>query len=75
MAYGLVVIPLIAVILWVILKAVKTEKNLLQAVSVFCLSYSGALVYGTLDLCFLWRLAGKRRSRLASRGFCGRSGR
>lgn len=59
MAYGLVVIPLIAVILWVILKAVKTEKNLLQAVSVFCLSYSGALVYGTLGLVFSLALGWK----------------
>jgi len=57
--YGLVVIPLIAIFLWVILKAVKTEKNLMQAVSVFCLSYSGALVYGFLGLVFSLALGWK----------------
>ena len=51
-AYGLVVIPLIASVMWVILKAAKTDKSLLQAVSAFCLSYSGALVYGILGLVF-----------------------
>lgn len=51
-AYGLVVIPLIAVIMWIILKVAKTDKSLLQAVSAFCLSYSGALIYGILGLVF-----------------------
>ncbi|NLO09951.1 MAG: hypothetical protein GX129_08830 [Clostridiales bacterium] len=51
-AYGLVVIPLIAVIIWIILKAAKTDKSLLQAISAFCLSYSGALIYGILGLIF-----------------------
>lgn len=50
MAYGLVVIPLISVFMWVILKAARTDKSLLQAVSAFCLSYSGALIYGILGL-------------------------
>lgn len=51
-AFGLVVIPLIAVIMWIILKVAKTDKSLLQAVSAFCLSYSGALIYGILGLIF-----------------------
>ena len=51
-AYGLVVIPLIASFMWVILKAAKTDKSLLQAISAFCLSYSGALIYGILGLVF-----------------------
>ena len=51
-AYGLVIIPLIGVIMWVILKAAKTDKSLLQGISAFCLSYSGALIYGILGLVF-----------------------
>jgi len=51
-AYGLVVIPLIASVMWVILKVARTDKSLLQAISAFCLSYSGALVYGILGLVF-----------------------
>ncbi len=58
-AYGLVVIPLIAAIMWVILKAAKTDKSLLQAVSAVCLSYSGALVYGILGLIFSLALGWK----------------
>jgi hypothetical protein len=51
-AYGLVVIPLIASVMWVILKAAKTDKSFIQAISAFCLSYSGALIYGILGLVF-----------------------
>ncbi|NMA93659.1 MAG: hypothetical protein GX975_03250 [Clostridiales bacterium] len=59
LAYGLVVIPIIGAILWVILKAVKTDKNLPQTVSAFCLSYSGALIYGVLGLIFSLALGWK----------------
>ena len=52
LAYGLVMIPLIGAVMWVILKAVKTDKSLLQTISAFCLSYSGALIYGVLGLTF-----------------------
>ncbi len=58
-AYGLVVIPLIASVMWVILKAAKTDKSLLQAISAFCLSYSGALIYGILGLIFSFALGWK----------------
>lgn len=50
--YGLTVIPLLGAIIWVILKAAKSDKSLRWAVSAFCLSYSGALVYGLLGLLF-----------------------
>jgi hypothetical protein len=59
--YGLVVIPLLGVILWIILKALKTEKDIGWAISSFCLSYSGALIYGILgilfSIAFEWRTA------------------
>ena len=38
--YGIIMIPLIGMVIWVILKAAKTDKSLLQAISAFCLSYS-----------------------------------
>lgn len=50
--YGLVVIPLIGVIVWAILKIFKTDKKLSWTVSAFCLSYSGALIYGIIGLVF-----------------------
>lgn len=57
--YGLLMIPLIGAIMWVILKAAKTDKSLLQAMSAFCLSYSGALLYGVLGLVFSLALGWK----------------
>lgn len=51
-AYGVVAIPLISVIAWVVLKAAKSDKDILWTISSFCLSYSGALVYGILGLVF-----------------------
>lgn len=57
--YGLVAIPLLAVVIWVILKAAKTDKSLLQAVSSFCLSYSGALIYGIAGIIFSLALGWK----------------
>lgn len=50
--YGLLVIPLLAGVIWLILKAAKMKIGLLQAVSSFCLSYSGALIYGVLGIGF-----------------------
>lgn len=50
--YGLTVIPLLGVIIWSILKLLKSEKNMKWAVSSFCLSYSGALIYGILGIIF-----------------------
>ena len=50
--YGLLVIPLLAGIIWLILKISKIRIGLLQVVSSFCLSYSGALIYGLLGIGF-----------------------
>ncbi len=50
--YGVVVIPLLAVVVWVILKTLKTDKSLGWAVTSFCLSYSGALIYGLSGIAF-----------------------
>lgn len=57
--YGLLMIPLIGAVMWAILKAAKTDKSLMQAVSAFCLSYSGALIYGVLGLVFSLALGWK----------------
>jgi hypothetical protein len=51
-AYGLLAIPLMGAIVWLILKAAKTDKDLKWAISSFCLSYSGALLFGILGLAF-----------------------
>ncbi len=59
LAYGLVVIPILGVVVWVILKAAKTDKSILEAVSAFCLSYSGALIYGILGIIFSLALGWK----------------
>jgi hypothetical protein len=44
-AFGIVVIPALAVIVWVITKAFGNKKTIKWTISAFCLSYSGALVY------------------------------
>jgi hypothetical protein len=51
-AYGLIIIPLLGGILWLIMKLVKTEKSISWAISSFCLSYSGAMIYGVLGILF-----------------------
>ncbi len=51
-AYGALVIPFLGILLWLVLKLAKAEKGMSWAVSSFCLSYSGALVYGILGLLF-----------------------
>lgn len=50
--YGAIIIPLVASFMWLILKAGKSEKSLFQTISVFCMSYSGALIYGVIGLGF-----------------------
>lgn len=57
--YGLLTIPLIAVFLWLVLKIARSDTTILQTISVFCLSYSGALVYGVLGLVFSLALGWK----------------
>ncbi|MBU7006563.1 hypothetical protein [Phosphitispora fastidiosa] len=58
-AYGLVMIPLLGAVMWLILKAARTDKSLMQAISAFCLSYSGALIYGLLGIVFSLALGWK----------------
>ena len=57
--YGAVAIPILAAIVWAIVKPMKSDKTLKWVISAFCLSYSGALVYcisGILFSLFLgWR--------------------
>lgn len=59
--YGTVLIPFLGAAIWIILKLFKTDKNITWAVTTFCLSYSGALVYGVLGVVFSlalgWRTA------------------
>ncbi len=52
LAYGLIVIPLLAVVMWLVLKIAKSERTVMETVSVLCLSYSGALIYGIFGLIF-----------------------
>lgn len=59
--YGSILIPFLGAAIWMILKVFKTDKSIKWAVSTFCLSYSGALVYGVLGIIFSlvlgWRTA------------------
>lgn len=50
--YGMIAIPLIGLLLWAILKIYKSENDIKSTISSFCLSYSGALIYGILGLIF-----------------------
>jgi len=58
-AYGLIFIPFAGVVVWAMLKLARSQKELKWVVSSFCLSYSGALVYGItgilFSLAFAWR--------------------
>lgn len=50
--YGIIVIPFIASIMWCVLKLAKSDKTIIQTISLFCLSYSGALIYGIIGIAF-----------------------
>lgn len=50
--YGITVIPLLGALIWCILKLAKSDKSIGWAISSFCLSYSGALIYGICGLIF-----------------------
>ena len=50
--YGVIFIPLIGALVWGILKLAKTDKDMKWSISSFCLSYSGAMVYGILGIVF-----------------------
>jgi hypothetical protein len=70
-AYGLVVIPLIASVMWVMLKAAKQTESV-QAISAFCLSYSGRAHLRYLGLVFFPGVgAGKSSCLWRYRGFMG----
>jgi hypothetical protein len=51
-AYGLLVIPLLGWLLWLVLKMTKSDKTMSWTISSFCLSYSGAMIYGILGIVF-----------------------
>lgn len=50
--YGAVCIPLISSLMWIVLKIGKSDKTLFQTIAVFCMSYSGSLIYGIIGLGF-----------------------
>jgi len=50
--YGMLAIPLFAVVIWLVLKVSKAETTMLETISAFCLSYSGALIYGLIGIIF-----------------------
>lgn len=51
-AYGLLAIPLLGFFIWLVLKLSRGEHQVTETISVFCLSYSGALIYGVTGLLF-----------------------
>lgn len=57
--YGMIVIPVIGFFIWMILKLTKSDKMLKVTVSSFCLSYSGALIYGLIGITFSFVLGWK----------------
>ena len=50
--YGGVAIPLLAGLVWSIARLFKSDKDIKWVISSFCLSYSGALIYGICGICF-----------------------
>lgn len=58
-AYGLLAIPLIGFFIWTILKLFRADRKVKETISSFCLSYSGALVYGVLGITFSLALGWK----------------
>lgn len=57
--YGMIVIPFIGILIWGVLKVAKTDKDMKWAISSFCLSYSGAFIYGIIGLIFSLAFAWK----------------
>lgn len=57
--YGLLAIPLLGLVIWILLKLSKSNRNITETISSFCLSYSGALVYGVLGIIFSFALGWK----------------
>lgn len=50
--YGLFIIPALGILIWIILKVMKSKETMTNTIASFCLSYSGALIYGILGLIF-----------------------
>ncbi|MDF1617198.1 hypothetical protein [Petrocella sp. FN5] len=50
--YGLLAIPFFATVIWLLLKVSKADTTILETISAFCLSYSGALIYGVIGIVF-----------------------
>ena len=50
--YGLCVIPLVGFFIWILIKLFISDRKVKETISSFCLSYSGALVYGVLGIVF-----------------------
>ena len=50
--FGAILIPILGGIIWGILKIAKSNKDIKWAISSFCLSYSGALIYGIIGIIF-----------------------
>jgi len=57
--YGLLAIPLIGFFIWTVLKLSRSDRKVKETISSFCLSYSGALVYGVLGIIFSLALGWK----------------
>jgi len=52
MVYGMLAIPLIGFFIWALLKLFRSNNDLQTTIASFCLSYSGALVYGICGIIF-----------------------
>lgn len=50
--YGGIIIPAISVLTWVLLKTIKSKIKITFAISSFCLSYCGMLIYCVFGLVF-----------------------
>lgn len=59
LAYGAIFIPLLGLMFWGLIKIAKTDMTPTQAISAFCLCYSGALIYSIFGLVFSLALGWK----------------
>ena len=50
--YGIIVIPILGLVVWLVLKLFKTSKDMKWTISAFCLSYSAALIYCSFGIIF-----------------------
>lgn len=52
LGYGAIIIPMLAILMGLILKLSKSTMDIKTTICSFCLSYSGALIYGILGILF-----------------------